>query len=246
MIVDRRLVAGAALIAALAVTVVAIVTGAMDDEAVPAPASSSAPTSIEATTTATVGATRPEPSATAPAAAPPVTQPPSVPPSTSTLPADADIDQLVTARRPLPQLMPVDGDTGDGRSDAGDAAALDAASDLAAAATVALWSWRYDDPPDRFTTALAPMVASDVVARLAVSGGELQRRQSAGEVSWAMVTAATASADPAVQGVATVTVTAEQHLTTATTAETVASHVAVWQLRTVDTGWQITAVTVAS
>ena len=52
---------------------------------------------------------------------------------------------------------------------------------------VAGWSWRFDDPATRQRDAVSRHATSDVVALLAPSEIELQRRAAASEVSWVII-----------------------------------------------------------
>jgi len=129
----------------------------------------------------------------------------------------------------------------DHEHDDGDAHGLDLttapAGDLASAAAVSWLSWRYDDPPGRLAEDLAMVATSELLDRLAVDPAERGRRQSAVEVSWAIVTVPPVV--PAGDGEITVRVSVEQHLVTATSAETVTPREVTVALTPTATGWLI-------
>ena len=114
--------------------------------------------------------------------------------SAPTLPADADIDQLVEARRPVPDPATMYVDDGHGHDHAEQSTS--SAADVAAATAVAMWSWRFDDTPTRLADTLAGVATPEVIAALAPAPTELDRRRVAGEVAWAIVTPGPTVADP--------------------------------------------------
>lgn len=80
-----------------------------------------------------------------------------------------------------------------------------------------LWTWRFDDPPDRLQHQIVGHVTNDVAVELAPATDELARRSRDREVSWAIASTCTPTAGGA-------SVVVDQHLVTATVAETVTRH----------------------
>jgi hypothetical protein len=126
--------------------------------------------------------------------------------STATLPAGLPLVELVAAGRPL---LPSGAVVDDG----------DAASelDVVTSVVVAVWSWRFDDPPDRLAVSLTGSATVDVAAAWTASSTERDRRRSAGEVAWVRAIPRPDTVD----GDGVVVVDVEQHVTTAMTPERV-------------------------
>jgi hypothetical protein len=117
---------------------------------------------------------------------------------------------------------------------------------VASAVAVAIWSWRFDDPPDRLAQTLAGLASPDVIAAATPPTVELDRRRSVGEVAWAL---ATPALPPPALGDSTelvIAVAASQHVTTSMSAEVVVERTATLRLQHGDAGWQVVELVVAT
>ena len=155
----------------------------------------------------------------------------------ATLPADADVTDLVRARRPAPDPTVVYVDDGAGHSDG--APEQTAPSEVASAVAVAIWSWRFDDPPDRLAQALTGLASPDVIAAATPSTTELDRRRSVGEVAWALAAPSPPSPAMVEPTELVIAVAAAQHVTTSMSAEVVVPRTATLRLHHGDAGWQV-------
>ena len=96
---------------------------------------------------------------------------------------------------------------------------------IAAALVVSLWSWRFDDEPDRHRDLLTALGDPGLVDELAPNGDVLAARAAGAEVSWVIIRQVdkAAGSDSATE---IATVTFDQHLVGAAAAETVTRRVA--------------------
>jgi hypothetical protein len=233
MIVDRRLAAAAVLAAGLIVVTAAVIADRPNGDRAALPTTLAQATSRDSTVLASVPVdpvpvVRPEPSTVPPA--PPTSTPTSPPP------VDADVELLVRLQRPVPDPTPhVD----DGHGDDHGAPATASAEHVAALTAVAMWSWRFDDPPTRLVDALAALATPELIAGLSPSPTERARRRDAGEVAWAIVTAGPTVTERDVAGEVLVDLGVSQHVTTANSAEVVVARTASLRLRVIAGRWQV-------
>jgi hypothetical protein len=202
--VDRRLVGILVSLTVAVIVAVAWLTGAASG---PATAPATTGLSAQLPLPTSVSTNSPEGTLSVAASTAPSTESAA---STSTVSADVPLVELVAAGRPpLPSGDVVD----DGPADEAAASELDVVTSV----VVAVWSWRFDDPPDRLSVSLTGLATVDVAAAWTASSAERVRRQEAGEVAWVLAT----PRPGAVGGAGVVVVDVEQHITSSTTPERV-------------------------
>ena len=135
-------------------------------------------------------------------------------------------------------------DDGAGHTD--DAPAQGAPSEVASAVAVAIWSWRFDDPPDRLARTLNGLASPDVIAAATPPTLELDRRRSVGEVAWALATPGLPSPALGDSTELVIAVAASQHVTTSMSAEVVVERAATLRLQHGPAGWQVVELVVAT